>query len=331
VRYRQLGRTGLKISELVLGAARFGEIDHETANRIIGTALDLGISTFDTADTYNNGASEWQLGPIIRPHRDRIVLCSKVGLRVGDTEADLTRPMDHAERWRRGIAPTDSGLSRKHIMSALKDSLSRLGTDYIDLYQVHRFDPETPIEETVSALDDLVHAGLVRYIGCSGFAAAQLAQALDISDEQHLSRFASVQATYSLVSRNVEAELAPLCVERGVGILAFGVVAGGMLTGRYLDQANEPGPETRLGSRQVFKRIYWTDQNFATVSRLRAVAEKTGRSPSELAAGWVAAQPGVGGVLLGISKPEQLTDVANVFENPLSDEELTLAASVTQG
>jgi aryl-alcohol dehydrogenase-like predicted oxidoreductase len=324
MQYHPLGSTGLKISTLMLGAARFGDIDDDTAARVVDTAIDLGVSTFDTANVYNAGASEEQLGRAIRRHRDRIVLCTKVGLRVGDTEVDFANPNDPAERWHRGIAPTDQGLSRKHVMHAVRDSLRRLGTDYIDLYQVHRFDPDTPIEETVATLDDLVHDGLVRYVGCSGFAAHQLGAALDAADGRD-TRFASIQSTYSLISRQAEQELLPLCNDRQVGLLAFGSVAGGMLTGRY-SAGNEPGPDTRLGSRQVFKRIYFTDPVLSVVDRLKGVADETGRALSQLAVGWVHAQPGVAAVLLGISRPEQLHDVIDVFERPLTPEELQLLA-----
>jgi 1-deoxyxylulose-5-phosphate synthase len=327
--YPRLGSSGLKVSSLVLGAARFGEIDDDLAARVVDAAIDLGVSSFDTADIYNAGTSEEQLGRAIRRHRDRIVLCTKVGMRVGDTEADFAKSeLDHAERWKRGIAPTDQGLSRKHVTQAVHDSLRRLGTDYIDLYQVHRFDSDTPIEETVETLDDLVHDGLVRYVGCSGFAAQQLAAALDSASGG--TRFVSIQSTYSLVSRHAEQELLPLCREREVGVLAFGAVAGGMLTGRYTPQ-EEPRADTRLGSRQVFKRIYFTEAVFEVVERLKAVADATGRTVSQLAVGWVGAQPGVTSVLLGISRPEQLHDVIDVFERPLSPEELQLVEAATTG
>jgi aryl-alcohol dehydrogenase-like predicted oxidoreductase len=329
MRYSRLGATGLKVSALAFGTARLGEIDDSLADRLVGAAIDAGISTFDTADAYNAGASETQLGPLLAPHRDRVVLCTKVGLRVGGTEAEFATPgRDDAERWRAGAGPNDDGLSRKHIMSAIDASLRRLQTDYVDLYQVHRFDPETPIEETMNTLDDLVRAGKVRYVGCSGFAAAQLAEARLVSEQRGLARFASVQSVYSLVVRHCEEDLLPLAAELGVGVLAFGVLAGGMLAGRY-HPGDEPAPDTRLGSRQTFKRMYLTDRNFGLVDRLRVLGDEAGRSPAQLAAGWVAAQPGVTSVLAGLSDLEQLRDVVDVFERPLTPEDVTRLGALT--
>jgi 1-deoxyxylulose-5-phosphate synthase len=329
--YRRLGGTGLKVSNLAFGTARFGEIDDLTAAELVNVAIDSGISTFDTADAYNNGASEAQLGPLLAANRDRVVLCSKVGLRVGDTDADyVATQRDDLARWKRGVGPNDDGLSRKHIMSAVDASLGRLGTDYIDLYQVHRFDPDTPIEETLATLDDLVRAGKVRYVGCSGFAANQLAEALSVSDSRNLPRFASIQSPYSLIVRRSEEDLLPLCTDQRVGVLAFGVVAGGMLSGRY-HRGDEPDPNTRLGSRQVFKRMYMTEETFGLVDGLQAVSKETGRTPAQLATGWVAAQQPVTSVLVGFSNPDQLREMIDAVHNPLTSEELnridTLVAS----
>jgi 1-deoxyxylulose-5-phosphate synthase len=320
--YRRLGKTGLKVSNLAFGTARFGEIDNRTASELVSVAIDSGISTFDTADAYNNGASEAQLGPLLAANRDQVVLCSKVGLRVGDTDADyVATQRDDLARWKRGIGPNDDGLSRKHIMSAIDASLRRLGTDFIDLYQVHRFDPDTPIEETLATLDDLIRAGKVRYAGCSGFAANQLAEALSVSDRHRLPRFASTQSTYSLIVRRSEEDLFPLCTDQRVGVLAFGVVAGGMLSGRY-QRGDEPEPNTRLGSRQVFRRMYMTDDTFGLVERLQTLAKETGRTPAQLATGWVAAQQPVTSVLVGFSNPAQLRETIDAVDHPLSAEEL---------
>jgi 1-deoxyxylulose-5-phosphate synthase len=329
--YLRLGETGLKVSNLAFGTARFGEIDDRTAAEMVSVAIDSGISTFDTADAYNNGASEAQLGPLLTANRDRVVLCSKVGLRVGDTDADyVATQRDDLARWKRGIGPNDDGLSRKHIMSAIDASLRRLGTDYIDLYQVHRFDPDTPIEETLGALDDLVGSGKVRYVGCSGFATNQLAEALSISDSRNLPRFASIQTPYSLIVRRSEEDLLPLCTVQRVGVLAFGAVAGGMLSGRY-HRGDEPEPNTRLGSRQVFRRMYMTDGTFGLVERLQTVATETGRTPAQLSTGWVAAQQAVTSVLVGFSNPAQLREMIDTIDHPLSAEELDRIDSVVAG
>ncbi|MBV9662235.1 MAG: aldo/keto reductase [Acidimicrobiales bacterium] len=328
--YPRLGTTGLKVSKLAVGGARFGEIDDRTAAELVSLAIDSGVSTFDTADTYNAGASESQLGPLLKKHRDRVVLCTKVGLRVGDSDTDYLNRGDDAARWKRGIGPNDDGLSRKHIMSAIDASLRRLQTDYVDLYQVHRFDPDTPIEETLETLADLVTSGKVRYVGCSGFAAAQLGEALRASESRGLPRMASIQSAYSLVVRNGESALYPLCVDEHVGVFAFSVVAGGMLSGRF-SRGVEPGPETRLGTRQAFRHMYMTDDNFALVENLEKAARDTGRSSAQLATGWVAAQPHVTSVLVGFSAPSQLEEMVKVMDDPLLPEELQKVEDAAAG
>jgi aryl-alcohol dehydrogenase-like predicted oxidoreductase len=322
--YVRLGSSGLRVSKLMFGAARFGELDYKAADASVGAALDAGVTIFDTADTYNAGNSELQLGPLLARRRDQVVLCTKVGLRVGDTEVDFLDPNpDHTARWRRGKALTDSGLSRKHIMSAIDDSLRRLGTDYVDLYQVHRYDQDTGLEETLGALDDLVHLGKIRYYGCSGFPAEALAQAGRVTEARGFEPLTTMQVTYSVVQRGPEQGTLQACIDNDVAVLAFGVVAGGLLSGRY-QPGHEPGSETRLGSRPVFKRSYWTDRNFEVVERLRVVAEQTGRSCAQLAAGWVASRPEVTLVLHGFSTGEQVRDTQQVFERPLSEQELQL-------
>ncbi|HKE77499.1 MAG TPA: aldo/keto reductase, partial [Acidimicrobiales bacterium] len=301
----------------------------------VGTALDLGINAYDTADAYNGGRSEEVLGKALRSRRGQVVLSTKVGLRVGDTEADLAaafRPggLDHAERWQRGIAPTEHGLSRKHVIAALDDSLRRLGTDYVDLYQVHRWDDEAPIEETLAALDTLVRAGKVRYVGCSGFAAWQLVRALWAADRTGTTAPVSIQAPYNIVNRSIEADLLPACTEQGVGVLAFQVLAGGILTARF-DRTRDPDGSTRVGSRGVYRMRYWNDGVFDAVDRMREVAERTGRQPSHLALGWALARPAVTAVLFGVSRPEQLTDVAPVLDKPLDAGELAELDPVATG
>ena len=334
VRYVRVGTSGLKVSELILGAARFGEIDDEVADRVVGTALDLGITSFDTADAYNGGRSEEVLGKALRSRRDQVVIATKVGLRVGDTEVDHAAAfrggLDHAERWARGIAPTEHGLSRKHVLAALDASLRRLGTDHIDLYQVHKWDDETPIEETLAALDDAVRAGKVRYVGCSAFAAWQVVRALWASDRAGAPPFVSIQAPYNVVNRSIEADLLPACAAHGVGVLAFQVLAGGILTARF-DRAREPELSTRVGSRGVYKTRYWNDEVFGVVDRLGDVAHRTGRASSHLALGWTLANPVITAVLFGASRPEQLTDVAAVLEKPLDPAEVAEVDTAVRG
>jgi 1-deoxyxylulose-5-phosphate synthase len=325
MRYVTLGTSGLLVSEIVLGTARFGEGDVDV-DRIVGTALDLGINTFDTADIYADSRSEQLLGQAVAHRRDQLVIASKAGMRVGDKEADhgaaMRNCLDHSERWHRGIAPTDQGLSRKHLVSALDASLKRLGTDYVDLYQVHRWDPLTPIDETLATLDDLVHAGKVRYVGCSGFAAWQVVRGLLGSARSGLARWSSVQLPYNLLARDAERELLPACAHEGLGVLVFQLLAGGLLSDRYLDQASEPTPDSRLGSRRSYRQLFWNDTAFTAVRALRAVSEATGRSMSQLALGWVLANPAVSAGLFGVSKPEQLLDVVDVIDHPLTEEEL---------
>jgi aryl-alcohol dehydrogenase-like predicted oxidoreductase len=326
MRYRPLGRSGLLISQVVLGTARFGELADDTSDHIVGRAIELGISTFDTADAYNRGQSEVQLGRALGRRRDQVVICSKVGLRVGDDDAAHAASyapggLDHASRWKAGIAPTDQGLSRKHVIAGAEASLRRLGTDHIDLYQVHRWDPDVPIDETLAALDDLVHHGKVRYIGCSGYASYQLYRALWSSELHDMTRPISLQVPYSLLSTQAEQELLPACTAEGVGVLAFSVVAAGLLSGRYTPES-EPASTSRLGSRQVFRDRYWRPETFQLLDRLHDLSRETGRTVAQLATGAVLSHPAVSAVVYGVSDPDQLADPVEAAEHPLSDDEL---------
>ena len=326
MQYVNVGTSGLKMSRLALGTARFGEIDDDAAFSVVDAALNLGINAFDTADAYNQGASEETLGRSLKGRRDQVVLCSKVGLRVGETEQELAasfRPgsRDHFARWRHGIAPTDGGLSRIHIAHAVEASLRRLSTDRIDLYQVHRFDHEVPLEETLSALDDLVRSGKVRYLGCSGFAAWQLTRAHWLSERDRTARFVSIQSAYNLLHRDIERELVPACDELGVGILAFQVLAGGMLTGRF-GRHDEPDATTRIGSRNVYRARYWNDRVFDVVERLETVAQDAGRLVSHLAIGWALSNRAIAAVLLGASTPRQLDDLRPLLDRALTADEV---------
>jgi len=326
MKYQRLGESGLMVSRIVLGTARFGELAKDAADRIVGAAMDAGISAFDTADAYNKGESETQLGAAIASRRDSVVLCSKVGLRVGDDDAAHGAAMsptglDHAARWQAGIAPTEQGLSRKHIVEGVEASLRRLRTDYIDLYQVHRWDPNVPIEETLGALDALVRAGKIRYVGCSGYAAYQLYRALWAADRGGFTAPISIQVPYSLANRLPERELLPACCEAGVGVLAFSVLAAGMLSGRYQPDS-VPEPTSRLGSRQVFRQRYWTDATFALVSDLSRRADAAGRTIAELATAAVLANPAVSAVVYGVSSVDQITDACVAADRPLESDEL---------
>jgi 1-deoxyxylulose-5-phosphate synthase len=324
--YPTLGRSGLRISQLVLGAVTFGElIDGPEVDRLVATALDHGISTFDTADTYALGNSERLLGQALRANRSRAVICTKVGLRVGDSETDHATAFrggyDHHERWQRGISPNEAGLGRIHIVSAVEESLRRLGTDWIDLYQVHRWDDDVPLEETLRALDDLVHSGKVRYIGCSQYAARQMREAAALAGERGLTPFVSMQQLYNMLSRGAEAEVMPAAQELGIGLLTFQALAGGMLTGRY-NKRHEPKPGSRFASRAVLRDRYWNDNAFAFVERLCVLARQFDRRPEELAIGWSLAQPAVNATLIGADKPEDVIRNCAIADRPLSAEEL---------
>src|ERR687886_1654928 len=229
--YRQLGRSGLRVSAITLGTMGFGgtgwatpvgQIDVAGARRQIDLARDAGVNLFDTADIYSSGLSEEILGKALGADRDEVLVATKVRLPMGD-------------------GPNDAGLSRHHIMRSAEASLRRLGTDYIDLYQVHEWDGQTPLEETLQALDDLVRSGKVRYVGCSNYAAWQLTKALWTSEREGVARFVSQQVYYSLQARDIENEIVPLAIDQGIGILVWSPLAGGLLSGKY--RRGEQGPE----------------------------------------------------------------------------------------
>jgi aryl-alcohol dehydrogenase-like predicted oxidoreductase len=315
MKIKQLGRTGLRVSEICLGTMTFGNQADEAASfAIMDVADQAGVNFFDTADVYplsgalaDAGTTEEIIGRWLRERRarERIVLATKCGGAMGP-------------------GPNDEGLSRKHILSACEGSLRRLQTDYIDLYQVHWPDPTTPIEETLRALDDLVHMGKVRYIGCSNYPAWQLADALWTSRMANLARFDCAQPRYNLLFRMIEDEILPLCRLQGVGVLAYNPLAGGMLTGRYRNiQAIEPG--TRFGlkrSGELYQRRYWNEAVFEAVAELASFFEPRGKSLTHIALSWVMAQPGITCAILGASKPDQLEESLRGVNLVLDDEEL---------
>jgi aryl-alcohol dehydrogenase-like predicted oxidoreductase len=301
MKIRQMGRTGLKVSEICLGTMTFGnQADQETSFAIMDAADQAGVNFFDTADVYplggdpgTQGRTEEIVGNWLKDRgaRERIVLATKC-------------------RGAMGSGPNDEGLSRKHIMSACDASLRRLQTDYIDLYQVHSPDSTTPIEETLRALDDLVHAGKVRYIGCSNYLAWQLAEALWTSDKLGLARFDCDQPRYNMLFRMIEDEIVPLCQSQGVGVIAYNPLAGGMLTGRYRER-REYQESQRFGlknSGELYRKRYWKDAVFEEVDRLGTFFEARGKSLTHVALAWVLQQPGITSAILGASRPEQLQD-----------------------
>ncbi len=295
--HARLGSTGLLVSRLCLGTMTFGlQCDEATSSAIMDRAAEGGITFVDTADVYplgggrsTVGRTEEIVGRWLRGKRDRFVVATKC---VGRT----------------GPAAWDQGASRKHIMAAVDDSLRRLATDYIDLYQLHHPDPATPIDETLAALDDLVRSGKVRYVGCSNFLAYQLALALGRSEARHLVRFDSVQPRYNLLFRQIERELIPLCTEEGLGIIPYTPIAGGLLSGKHDHSAPPPeGTRFALGSAAAaYQERYWHDREFATVEELRKVAERENTTLVTLSVAWVQANPAVTSAIVGASRPEQL-------------------------
>lgn len=303
MKYKRLGRAGVKVSELCLGTMIYGrQVEEKASIKIIRRAVDLGINFLDTANAYGGGRSETIVGKAVEGMRDDIVLATKVYNRMGS-------------------GPNDMGLSRKHIFKAVEDSLTRLGTDYIDLYQVHRFDSTTPLRETLSALTDLVHQGKVHYLGCSNFAAWQIEKALRLSDLYQFEAFSSSQPRYNLLDRAVERELLPLCLEEGIGVIPYSPLAGGFLTGKY--QSDAPLPEGSRGQlRPDWMKRYQTDRNLRTLRELRSVSEETGLKMSQLSLAWMLSNPAVTAPIIGASRIEQLEENVEVVDHTLEDHAL---------
>ncbi|MGH2537949.1 MAG: aldo/keto reductase [Candidatus Promineifilaceae bacterium] len=308
--YRRLGRTGLKVSTICLGAMQFGwTAGEDDSFAILDRAAEHGVNFIDTADVYSRwhsgdqgGESETILGRWLGRGliaRDQVVIATKV-------------------RGRMGPGPNDAGLSRLHIMQAVEASLRRLQTDYIDLYQVHSPDEETPLEETLEALSDLVRSGKVRYIGCSNFPAWLLAKSLWISEARRLARFDSLQPHYNLAHRaEFERELQPLCLDQGVGVIPYSPLAAGYLTGKYR-RGQELPDSARAGSVQ---RRYMHESGWATLERLMAVASETGRTPAQVAIGWVLANPAVSSAIIGANSIQQLDETIQAADVRLEADE----------
>jgi aryl-alcohol dehydrogenase-like predicted oxidoreductase len=310
--FRNLGNSGLKVSVVGLGCNTFGmKCDAEQTRAVVHKALDEGITLFDTADIYGNrGGSEDLLGKALGARRHEAIVASKFGMSMGDG-AYL------------------HGGSRRYIVAACEASLKRLGTDYIDLYQIHQPDPETPQSETLAALDDLIRAGKVRYIGSSNFAGWQVADADWISRTAGIARYVSAQNQYNLLDRRVERELVPACREFGVGILPYFPLASGFLTGKYR-RGTEPPKGTRLALMQRMAQTTLTDENFSIIERLEKFAHDRGHTLLELAVGWLASQPQVSSVISGATSPEQVTDNVKAGNWKLSAEELAEVNKLTK-
>ncbi|MPZ51050.1 MAG: aldo/keto reductase [Dehalococcoidia bacterium] len=303
--YRYLGNSGLQVSVVGLGCNNFGgRLDARQTADVINKCVDMGITFFDTADVYGGrGKSEEFMGPAIKPHRRNIVLATK-----------SFSPMGEGPYWQ--------GASRKYIMDAVEDCMRRLETDYIDLYQMHRPDPKTPIEETLRALEDLVRSGKVRYIGSSNYAAWQVVEAHFTSKENHLSSYISAQNEYSLLQREPEQNgLTAVCEKFNVGLLPFFPLASGFLTGKY--RPGEPAPEgSRLSGASPMAARFLKEDNYDTLMKLEGFAQERGHTMVELAISWLASKPYVGSVIAGATRPEQVEENARSGDWRLNNDEM---------
>ncbi len=310
--YRQLGHSGLRVSALTLGTMTFGgrdkfasvgSTDADGATRQVDMSLDAGVNLIDTADVYSAGLSEEIVGKTIRGRRDRVLLATKARMPMGD-------------------GPNDAGLSRHHLIRSCEASLRRLGTDHIDLYQVHEWDGATPLEETLDALDHLVSSGKVRYIGCSNYAGWHVMKALGISERRGYQRFVSQQIYYSLQARDAEYELVPVSLDQGLGILVWSPLAGGLLSGKY--RRGEEGPE---GSRHLTDwgepPVRNEEQLYDVIDALVEIAGAHDVSPAQVALAWLLGRPGVASVVVGARTDEQLADNLGAADLTLEDDERT--------
>ena len=306
--YQRLGRSGLKVSRICLGCMTYGSpewrpwvLNDEDSRRFFARALELGINFFDTADMYSQGVSEEVTGRLLREmaSRDDVVIASKVFFPMGD-------------------GPNDRGLSRKHIFAAVDASLKRLGTDYIDLYQIHRFDPETPIEETLEALHDVVKAGKARYIGASSMFAWQLAKMLYTADRMGLTRFVSMQNHYNLVYREEEREMIPLCREEGLGIIPWSPLARGLLAGKGRGKKKT----ARSESDEITRKLYLDDSDDEVIARVARVAEERGVKPARVALAWMLSKDGIVAPIVGATKLKYLEDAVGALSLELTEDEI---------
>nr|WP_321485435.1 aldo/keto reductase [uncultured Draconibacterium sp.] len=311
MKYNLLGNTGLYVSELCLGTMTFGgrgmwtaigTLPQEQVNSLVKQSVDGGINFIDTANIYSEGLSEQMTGQAIRDlglKRDDLVIATKV-------------------RGQMGEGPNEVGLSKKHILQQADESLTRLNMDYIDLYQIHGFDKLTPLEETLEALDSLVKSGKVRYIGCSNLAAWQLMKALGISAQQHLSKFVSLQAYYTIAGRDLERELVPLLLDQKVGLMVWSPLAGGLLSGKYSrDTETQEGRRVNFDFPPVNK-----EKAYDILDVMRKIADNKGVTVAQIALSWLLHQPAVTSVIIGANKPEQLTDNLSSVDVKLDSEEL---------
>jgi aryl-alcohol dehydrogenase-like predicted oxidoreductase len=310
MRYVRLGSTGLKVSRICLGMMSYGSsswrqwvLDEADAEPIVRRAVEAGITFFDTADMYSLGASEEVTGRLLGKlfdSRDDYVLATKVYMPMSDK-------------------PNDRGLSRKHVLASIDASLRRLGTDHVDLYQIHRWDPQTPIEETMEALNDIVRAGKARYIGASSMYAWQFAKALYTADRRRWTRFVSMQPQYNLVYREEEREMIPLCLDQGAAVLPWSPLARGLLAGtRGLGEERR----TTRAETDEFADAWYSDDDFAVVATVREVAQEKGLSPARVALAWLLHKPGVTAPIVGATKVAHLDDAIAAVDVQLSRDDI---------
>ena len=308
--YRNLGNSGLKVSVVGLGCNNFGgRTDAAGTAAVVNKCIDMGITFFDTADLYSRGRSEEFMAPVLKPHRRNIVLATKSGGPMGE-------------------GPYMRGASRKYLMDALDDCLRRLETDYVDLYQLHMPDATTPIEETLRTMDDMVHSGKVRYIGCCNFSGWQIADAMWIAKSEHLTPLISAQNQYSLLERGIEGEVAPACMRFGLGVLPYFPLASGFLTGKYKQDAPMPEGARLSAPNNPFAARILNDANYARLTALEEFATARGHTMVELAISWLACQPYVGSVISGATRPEQVEENAKSADWKLTDEDMKLIDEV---
>jgi voltage-dependent potassium channel beta subunit len=311
--YRRLGRSGLKVSEISLGSwlTYGGYVAAEQAIKTIHKAYDLGINFFDTANVYMHGEAEKIVGRAIQAFpRESYVLATKVF-------------------WPMGDGPNDRGLSRKHIIEQANASLKRLGVDYVDIYYCHRYDPETPLEETLRALDDLVRQGKVLYIGVSEWTAEQITEAVHLADKKLLDRIVVNQPQYSMLVRHIEKEIIPVCEKHGIGQVVWSPLAQGVLTGKYKKGAKPP-EGSRAASDSKFIQSLLTDENLDKVEKLKGIADELGLSLAQLALAWILRQQNVASALVGASRPEQIEENAKASGIKLEDEVLAKIENILE-
>jgi aryl-alcohol dehydrogenase-like predicted oxidoreductase len=310
--YRQLGSSGVRVSVIGIGTNRFGtdKVPQSEVDNIIDAALERGINHIDTANIYTGGRSEEALGAALGGRWDQVVLATKFTNRAGP-------------------GPNDRGASRYHMMNAVEGSLRRLQTDHIDLYYVHKWDPTTPIEETLRGLDDLTRTGKIRYLGVSSFASWQLAQADLLAEVRGWAPVVVIQSHYHMLERGVESEVLPCCRALGVGFVPFFPLAGGFLTGKY--KRGEPAPAGSRGETSDYVQSYMTPENFDRVERLEAWAKERGRALNELAQAWLLAQSPVCSVISGVTKLDHLLSNAGAADWSLSEDELADIEAILEG